>query len=82
MRDLTRDEELFAVERRAVIVARGESTPRVRWEPVGLFSASSLDEAIEKGARKCRIASVLRATPLDFSAELPLTQMEMPFVET
>lgn len=65
MRDKSRDPVLYAVERRAVVsqpVVPGVSGLRVCWQPVGLFKACSLEEAIEKAAFECQIPSVLRAT--------------------
>lgn len=60
MRDLSRDENLFAVERRAIVTVCGEQ--QIRWQPQGLYSAQNLEEAIEKAAFDCQIPSVLRAT--------------------
>jgi len=65
MRDKSRDPVMYAIERRAVVsqpVVPGLSGLRVTWQPVGLFQACSLEEAIEKAAFECVIPSVLRAT--------------------
>ena len=52
---------VFAVDR---CIGGPHGGPRGRWQPVGLFRAKDLDQAIEKAAFALQRPSMLRATRL------------------